>query len=441
MTDIIRDLGDNLYLKQGTIEDVERLADYNARQLSDEGPDQPEEMLRHWTEDLMTNHPTAGPGDFSYVEDTKTGQIVSSLCMIPQNWSYEAIPFGVGRVEMVSTHRDYRRKGLVRAQFEVFHQWSQAKGHKLQAITGIPYFYRQFGYEMTLSLGGARRGYRPHIPKLKDDESEPYQIRPAEPNDIPFIGKMYDRGRNRSLISCIRDENIWRYEMLEQHQSFRGDMCIIANLEAEPVGFMWHSNRLHNSGLGLFSYELKSGISWAAVTPTVIRYLERKGEEFADKDEDKDWEAFTFDLGTHHPTYDIAEKYLPEKIDPYTWYIRVADLPDFIQHISKVLNRRLSESEFCGYQGELFLDFHRAGLKLTLENGKITTNERWQPSTENRGDLAFPDHAFLHLLCGYRSFNELEAFYPDCYRRKKTEAQALINVLFPKKPSQVLGVV
>ena len=149
------------------------------------------------------------------------------------------------------------------------HQWSYERGHKLQAITGIPYFYRQFGYEMTLSLGGARRGYRPHIPKLKDDQTEPYHIRLASPEDISFIDEMYNRGRKRSLFSCIRDEKIWRYEMLDQHQTFRSNMCIIETLELDPVGFIWHNNKLHNSGLELFTYEIKSGTSWAAVTPTV----------------------------------------------------------------------------------------------------------------------------------------------------------------------------
>jgi len=441
MSNIIRDLGDGLVLKQATLDDLEWLTDYNARQLSDEGPDQPEELLRHWTEDLMTNHPTAAPGDFAYVEDTQKGQIVSSLCLIPQNWAYEDIPFGVGRVEMVSTHREYRHKGLVRAQFDVFHQWSHERGHKMQAITGIPYFYRQFGYEMTLSLGGARRGYRPHVPKLKDDQTEPYHVRLAAPEDIPFIGEVYDRGRKRGLFTCIRDKKIWRYEMMEQHQTFRGVMCIIEMLESEPVGFIWHNSKLHNNGIGLFTYELKSGFSWAAVTPTVIRYLEAKGREYAAKEEDKEWDAFTFDLGIYHPAYEFAAKSLPEKIDPYAWYIRVSDLADFVQHISPVLNTRLSESEFASYDGDLNLDFHRTGLKLSLENGNITGAESWQPSTETRGDLAFPDHSFLHLLCGYRSFDELQDFYPDCYTRKMPEASALINVLFPKKVSHVLGVV
>jgi hypothetical protein len=361
--------------------------------------------------------------------------------LISQTWVYEDIPFGVGRVEMVSTDRQYRCKGLIRAQFDLLHQWSRAKGEKMQAITGIPYFYRQFGYEMSLSLGGARRGYRPHVPKLKDGEAEICQIRAAVPEDIPFIDEMYDRGCKRSMISCLRDENIWRYEMLDQHQSFRSDMCIIESLEAEPLGFIWHNNRLHNSGLGLFIYELKSGTSWAAATPMVIRYLAEKGKEYADQEEDKEWDAFRFDLGTSHPAYDIAAKYLPETINPYAWYIRVADLSDFIQHISPVLNRRLAESEFANYAGEILLDFYRTGLNLIFENGKIKVVERWQPSTEDQGHLRFPDHTFLQLLCGYRSFDELDAFFPDCFQRNKPEASALINVLFPKKASQVLGVV
>ena len=256
---ILRDLGDGLVLKQSTLEDVDRLADYNARNLSDEGPDQPEEMLKHLIRDLMTNHPIVGPGDFTYVEDTKTGEVVSSICLIPQTWTYEDIPFEVGRYEMVSTHRDYRKKGLVRAQFEVMHQWSQERGEVLFAITGIPYFYRQFGYEMTMALGGSRRGYRPNTPKLKDDEVEPYNIREAVPSDIPFISKMYDQGRKRSLFSCQRDEAIWRYEMLEQHESFRGVLCIIEIPEGEAIGFLWRGRKIWRNGIELFCYELETG--------------------------------------------------------------------------------------------------------------------------------------------------------------------------------------
>jgi hypothetical protein len=209
----------------------------------------------------------------------------------------------------------------------------------------------------------------------------------------------------------------------------------------ESVGFLWHENRLNNSSLGAFWYDIKPGYSWALVTPTIIRHLKTKGEALAEQDDEKSWESFTFNLGRQHPAYDVANQYLPEKNDPYAWYIRIPDLVGFLQLISPVLNRRLSESSHAGYVGELLLDFHRSGIKFHIEAGVITKIDGWQPSTDDRGDLAFPGLTFLNLVCGSRSFSELREFFPDCYSRKKSEAPAIIEILFPKKPSLVLGIV
>jgi predicted acetyltransferase len=69
-------------------------------------------------------------------------------------WEYGGIPFGVGRPEIVASDPGYRERGLVRAVFELLHARSAALGHMAQGITGIPYYYRQFGYEYALDQGG-----------------------------------------------------------------------------------------------------------------------------------------------------------------------------------------------------------------------------------------------------------------------------------------------
>ena len=158
-------------------------------------------------------HPTFNVRDFTVVEDTTKGEIVSSLNLISQTWRYAGIPFGVGRPELVGTHPDYRHRGLVRAQFEMIHQWSAERGHKLQAITGIPYFYRKFGYEMALNLGGGRDGFKPDVPKLKQGEEEPYRIRPADVADLPFITELFSKASQRYLVSCDWDQSLWEYEL------------------------------------------------------------------------------------------------------------------------------------------------------------------------------------------------------------------------------------
>jgi hypothetical protein len=91
---------------------------------------------------------------------------------------------------------------------EEVHQWSAERGDMVQAITGIPYYYRQFGYEMGLELGGGRVGFEPLMPVLKEGEQEPFIIRPAEVSDIPFLMEVYAQARKRSLITTHRDGHL-----------------------------------------------------------------------------------------------------------------------------------------------------------------------------------------------------------------------------------------
>ena len=188
-----RRLDDGLIIRQGTPADGEALAKFNREIHGEDEWDG--KGVADWTLDLISGEgPTFAPGDFTIVEDPQTGAIVSSCCTISQVWTYAGIPFKVGRPELVGTHPDYRRRGLVRQQFEILHGWSAERGELVQAITGIPYYYRQFGYEMTLNLGGGRSGWEENIPPLKEGQAEPFTFSLAEPADIPFLMALYDRG-------------------------------------------------------------------------------------------------------------------------------------------------------------------------------------------------------------------------------------------------------
>jgi hypothetical protein len=182
----IKDLGGGLILRQATPADGESLSTFNARIHQREGSKEPDERVGMWTRDLVARpHPKFTISDFTLVEDINLGRIVSTLGLISQTWSYAGIQFKVGRLELVGTDSAYREKGLVRAQFEVLHQWSAERNELVQGITGIPYYYRLFGYEMAMELGGGRVGFKALIPELKADD-EPFHLRSAEDSDLPF---------------------------------------------------------------------------------------------------------------------------------------------------------------------------------------------------------------------------------------------------------------
>jgi hypothetical protein len=443
MRSLIRDLGEGLILRRATSADAEALATFNARLHSDDGPDKPDERVAAWTRDLITRpHPTFSPGDFTIVEESAIGKIVSSLNLISQTWAYAGIEFGVGRPELVGTLPEYRKHGLVRLQFEEVHKWSAERGELLQAVTGIPYFYRQFGYEMALELEGGRTGFEMNLPKLGEGQSEPYQLRPANETDIPFLMEVDRFACLRSLVSCVRNDSLWRHELT----GYSDDNCcrlewrIIERVEnQEPVGILAHPWYLWEVTIGVMYYELKPGISWLEVTPSVVRYLWQTGKAYAGRD-NRICTAYHFNLGSSHPIYEVFRKRLPRIRDPYAWYLRLPDLPGFLRHISPVLEERIANSIAVNHSGEIKLNFYRNGLKLVLERGKLTGIESWQPSSSEWGQAAFPDLTFLQLVFGYRSFEELEQSFADCWW-DNDEARVLLTVLFPKQATNLLPVV
>lgn len=435
---LVRDLGDGLILRRSTPDDADALAAFNARIHSDAGPDRPDAWIAAWTRDLLGgNHPTFGTHDFTIVEDRRTGRIVSSLNLISQTWTYDGIPFGVGRPELVGTDPEYRNRGLVRAQFEEIHQWSAGRGEMLQAITGIPWYYRQFGYEMAVDLGGGRIGYLPDIPRLKDGEDEPVHLRPATEADLPFFMQLCAESSKRYRLVCLRDEVLWRYELFGRSADnvTRETWRVIETRDGEAIGYLSHPNRLWGTRQTLGLYELKPGVSWAAVTPSVMRYLQTIGEHNARR-EDKTLESIGFWLGGDHPAYHAAGDLLPRVQHPYAWYLRVPDLPGFIKRIAPSLEKRLAESDFSGHTGDLKIDFYRTGLHLRLERGRLAGVELWKPTPADRGAAAFPDLTFLQLLFGYRTLQELRYAFADCMT-DRDEAAALLEAMFPKQDSDV----
>jgi len=436
---ILRDLGDGLVMRRSIAADARTIADFNSWVQGDPDAPHPIEGETYWALDLLRgNHPTFREDDFTIVEDTTTGKIVSVTNLIDQIWSYGGIPFGVGRPESVGTLPEYRNRGLIREQFDVLHQWSAERGHLVQGITGIPYYYRQFGYEMALDLGGGRIGYVPSIPALEPGGSEAYRFRPVTEADLPFILEVDAYSAQRLLVACIRDAALWHYEIFGKSEKnlTRVEWRIVETAGGEPVGYVGHGFKPDgDGGLQMPVFELKPGASWLAVAPGLLRYLKATGETYAAR-EGKAFAAIYAQLGPTHPLWGAVRSRLPKVARPYAWYLRVPDLPAFLRHIAPVLQERLARSSAPGYTGELKLSLYRQGVGLVFDAGRLATVEAWRPRHEDPGSAAFPALTFLQLLFGYRTLDELQAAFTDCWV-EDDDARALLEALFPKQPSAV----
>ena len=431
---ILRDLGHGLVMRRATPEDADALSEFNAAIHGEDEADR--RGVTAWTRDLLTRpHATFQPSDFLLVEETPAQRIISAMCLIPQTWSYEGIDFGVGRPELVGTLPEFRGRGLIRTQFDQVHKWCAERGLLVQAITGIRYYYRQFGYEYALNLNKWHMGSV--VPRLREGEQEKYTIRPAQERDIPFLMSVYEYGTSRGLVRVRWTAEHWHNNLFElsEENFHRLEFRIIERAGSqEPVGYFGQSPTLGGSGARAFHYELSPGISWLEATPYVIRYLWETGQEYARRDH-RSCTTFSFLLGAEHPAYEVLGNQVVTGGQPYAWYLRMPDLAGFLNHIKPVLEKRLAGSIACGHSGEYLIGMYPGGVRLILENGRIAF-EPWKPEQAEDGNAGFPMLTFLQILFGYRSFEELKYAFADCWWSDES-TRIIVNALFPKKNSSL----
>lgn len=448
------DLGDGLVVRWSTAADTEGVADLFGHVFR-EKPDSPiNTTVKHWIRDEMSGrHPLVGPNDTALIEDTRTKHIVSASVYVRQRWEYAGIPFTLGRTEPVATHEDYRNRGLVRATFDLCHQKSDERGDLASCITGIEYFYRQFGYEYALDLGGSRTVYLASLPKLKEGESELFRLRQAGLPDIAQLAMLYERERSTPrggqslLVTAPIDAQYWQWLLNGMnHDSNAGwrPLMIERAEDSQSVGYVWTSwRRWNGSRLPVLGIATEPNVPLTAVMPSVLRGLAALMPEIplTANGTAADPARLVFVLGKDHPAYEALGRDLAVKIDPpYAWYVRVPDVPRFLLHIAPALEKRLSSSALAGYSGEPKLNFYRSGVRLVFQKGRLTNAEPWQRGLwEDESSAGFPPLVFLQLLFGRRSLNELRYAYPDVWANDETAM--LLETLFPPQPSWVANLV
>ena len=442
-----RDLGEGLVLRWSTSEDVERIATLHGIVHRDKADDPLNTNVMNVVRRLMHgDHPLMGPRDFGLIEDTsKEGSpVVACTCWWRHTWTYEGIPFSVGRPEFVATDPVYRNRGLIRALFEMLHERSEAEGDLVQGITGIAYFYRQFGYEYALELEDRRVTPVALIPPASEGEPEPFTLRPATGEDIPLIAALYNRRRIGSIVSESVSRRQWLYEIetWKEHPELGHvfNFQMIVDTAGQPVGLLALDVKRHDKSFGVWLLEFVEGINMQRAMPSVLRGLHDYGlgMELARPDVPP-LSEIGFYVGTTHPVHEVLGQGLDRASEPpYAWYIRVKDLPAFLRHIAPALEKRLAASPVAGYSGEIRLDFYRGGLRLVFEQGRLTCAEDWRvPIYGTPAHGGFPPLVFLQVLFGHRSIAELRHAFPDVWANE--EVRPVLKALFPTRPSFIFA--
>ena len=433
-------LGNGLLLRWATLTDHEGLVEL-AFQALDEG-DQDTPFVKIFVQDWADGKfPQLRYEDITVVEDTISGKIVSSMCLFSETWRYGKTPIKVGRPELVMTHEDYRRRGLIRRQFEVIHALSADRDEVMQVITGIPSLYRQWGFEMSLELGGGYRIYPPSFPKLNPDTRTDFRLRPAaNQDDRDFIKQLHGANTRAMLFSMDVPDESWAFEFDGYSDGSDGKFhwLIIEDQDSQKLGYLHHDHIFWGPVMDINFLALKPGVGYLNLLPHLLQGLwDIAQRKFVDDPFDHPAEEIRglyLRLGREHPVYEAIGRDLMLKAPAYAWYVRFPDITNYLKAVKPQLEHHLDNSPGAGYSGELRLNFYQSGTWLKFQDGKIEI-ESWQPSDGSTGDAHFPAHSFTSILCGQKTADQLANEIADCWMSRT--ARALLNFLFPPFKGQV----
>jgi hypothetical protein len=303
-------------------------------------------------------------------------------------------------------------------------------------LTGIPYFYRRFGYEPALIVSPPVSGPVSAFDLRPPTDHEQFRFRPGTTDDLPLISTFYDLSTRRSLIATVRDETLWRYELSRNPGSdYIHDVVVIESNDQTPLGVLAFLNQLHRGKLNTSLVEVRDDVDWSTVVEPIMGFLRSRAEALgAQIGEPFPW--LSFDLVPDHPLLRLTASRLPHTNKAFAWDVRVSDLIALLTIITPVLERRLNSSFLAGYSGVFEMSLYRPGFTIEFNKGRIETIEYWLPESIWRADVSMPERAFLYLLFGSRSLAEIDASYPDC-RIRTDLARVILEILFPRTPSVI----
>jgi predicted N-acetyltransferase YhbS len=392
--------------------DAERVAAFNGEVHG--------ELVLSMTHNLFLHHPNTHIEDLIFVEDTQSGKIVSSLCLIPWTWRYEDVEIPAGEMGIVGTLENYRGRGLIRAQAELFKQRLRQRGCLLSQIQGIPYFYRQFGYEYAIPLERWLMLEIRHIP----EQSEPaFTFRQATVEDISTLMRLYDEAAQDLAIHAVRDEATWQYLLTHAAGTeTERDTWVVEDAGGQIAGYVCVPH--HHFGEELAVSEV-SRLSFDAALAT-LNHLKRLTVE-------RKKPGIRFNLPIDCTLAQVARSLDARDGGAYAWQIHVPDMVALLRAIAPVLERRIAASSLAGLTCDVCICLYRETILLRFEAGKLMETANAGLTAWHEEPIRLPPLQFIPLVLGHRTWQELHDAYPDVNVEPKS--RVLVDTLFPKTTS------
>ncbi|MCG8688450.1 MAG: GNAT family N-acetyltransferase [Desulfobacterales bacterium] len=365
--------------------------------------------------------------------DPETCDPVAVFALIPWTWEMDGIQLKVAEMGLVGTRQDHRGKGLMKKLNQEFFSRLKEDKYDLSIIQGIPGFYHNLGYHYAIEFESHIDLPLALIPEANTFES--FSFRRAGLEDIDFLMNQDKHYRQANTFCVSRDSKAWEYLLTHSRDTEYGADFWIMETESTPV--FYARVPFQGFGHGLILSEVSHDISHDGFV-SLVQFLKTQAIE-------KGKPHIRVNLHPQSPAAQMAISLGATQTRPYAWQVKIPDQTAFLQRITPILEKRLAQSMFKGFSGQLQLNLYTESIDLEFNHGKISIASGQEDETKKV--FCIPKDLFPALVLGYRNWNDLQACRPDIfpanqYLRFKPavepdEAGLLIDVLFPSSRSWI----
>jgi predicted N-acetyltransferase YhbS len=353
---------------------------------------------------LIVDDPDSGLESCAVVVDGD--RVVSTATLLDETLVLSGRPIPAGQVELVATDREYEGRGLVRALMGWAHERSDQRGHLAQIMIGIPYFYRQFGYQYAIAMPHSRGVHT--VPPMPAE----YCVRPAGEADMPAMARLQDAAQRGYDLWMPHSAACWRWLLARTGSS---------QLVVERAGRAVGTGRITPPDEGVVLGEVAAGEPPAE--EALLAYAAGL--------------SGTGDLSVRERGGALAAYLAPRPSAANMYYARVPDVAALLDHLRPVLSGRLTEAGLAADTGEIVLSFFRHHVRLDYRDGLVTgvrTGGPMQAPGAAGGAGLAPD-LVAALLFGPHGITGLAERHPDVYPGPN---EAVMRALFPPVRADLL---
>lgn len=351
-------------------------------------------------------------------------RVVSTATLLDEKVVLGGIALPSGQVELVATTEAYEGRGLVRALMAWCHDRSRSRGQLVNVMVGIPYFYRQFGYEYAVPIGrdlpvdtGALARVVAGPPALT--------VRRASAADIPAMAGLQDAEQAGSGVVMPHSAACWRWLVARSGS----EQWVVEDAGGAVVA----TGRTTPPSEGVRLAELASSTPDGALTLAAHAAALGDGELLVKE------RPGTVAGSALRPFLGGGEK-------PDWYYVRVDDPVALLERLRPLLGTRLAAAGpaaagLAAEEREVLLSCWRWHVLFTarsdgagVEVGPMRPG-RAEQRPISKGGSGWPPDAFASLLFGPYGALELEQRLPDAFLGAQRE---LMAALFPPQRADLL---